>query len=200
MAPFRCSAGHRVELTFEGDGFRLPCPTCGVEVYKFRDGESEEPVSPAEPADQHLAWDKLVHRSRHGLIVIGGLALVTVIAYLTLHQAVPVPAGISRGPVIPVGATAHPTPADGAAASITHFSAAPTGSGAVTVSFRLTNAGGRSNDYPGLAVHWHGAPDADRLIGRDSYAHPPLPFTAANVTLELARPQGATGIDVTISY
>jgi hypothetical protein len=87
-----------------------------------------------------------------------------------------------------------------AAVSITHFKAIATDPGVVRVGFRLTNAGGVSNGYPGLAVHWHGVQGADQLIGKDSYAHPPLPFTATDVTLDLARPQGATGIDVRITY
>jgi hypothetical protein len=84
--------------------------------------------------------------------------------------------------------------------AIADFKATADDSGAVKVAFRLTNRAAPKNDYPSLAIHWQGVSGADQLIRSDAYAHPALPFVAADVTLELARPPGATGIDVKIVY
>jgi hypothetical protein len=202
MSRFRCSAGHLVQLAFGDEHVRLPCPTCSVDVYKFRDVVMEDEASVGAPPDASVLSSRtgLTLRAKHVCAAVGAVVLLVGAAYFALHRPGASPAAGSQGPVIPIPAAPKTAPADPSAVSISNFNAAPTDSGAVKVSFRLTNAGGASNDYPGLAVHWHGVRDADQLIGKDSYAHPPLPFTTTDVVLELARPQGATGIDVKITY
>lgn len=201
MSPFRCSGGHLVQLGFGDDQVRLPCPTCGVDVYKFRDlvMEDEAPVAAADemplPAKARPSL-----KSQRLYAALGGLLLLAGAAFVVLHRPATAPAAANHGSVLPIAAASKAAPADPSAVSITNFTAAATESGAVRIAFKLTNRIGVPNDYPGLAVHWHGVSGADQLIGKDSYAHPPLPFTATDVTLELARPQGATGIDVSITY
>lgn len=212
MPTFRCSAGHEAALVFGDEQVRHRCPTCGVDVYKYRDavldGDSPADAAAEAPAAprRRLALDPKQMR-----IAIGALCLVGAAALLLQQRSAPpaVPPS-STGPVIPPAsgvatatataaapATAKPAPA---AVTITDFSAVATDAGTVKAAFRLTNGAGAPNDYPALAVHWHGAPGADHVIGKDSYAHPPLPFTTADVILELERPQGATGMDVRLAY
>ena len=214
MPTFRCSAGHEAVLVFADEQVRHRCPTCGVDVYKYRDAvpESDTPASvPAEPAAAKrrvLALDPKQKR-----IAIGALCLVAAAAVMLQRQQSAPSVGVapSRGSVIPAAVAAAPAPAPApakpavaaavpAAVAITDFSAVATDAGTVKVTFSLTNGAGAPNDYPALAVHWHGAPGADHVIGKDSYAHPPLPFVTADVILELERPQGATGLDVKLAY
>jgi hypothetical protein len=202
MSPFRCPSGHRVQLAFGDDQLRLPCPSCGADVYKFRDAvmQDDAPV-PADAGERPVpdaARGSL--RKRKAPVVIGSVPLIVVAVLFTWHRAVPQRAAAGQDTVIPIETGSAAATATPSSVSITNFSATPTDAGVVKVSFRLTNAGGARNDYPGLIVHWHGVPDADQRIARDSYAHPPLPFTSTDVRLELVRPQGSTGIDVSIAY
>jgi len=202
MSNFRCSAGHQSALIFAGEQVSLPCPTCGVDVYKFRDAvldEGSSPSGPAErPAARKRAWSLEIRREMR--VALGAGIVVLVAAAFFVRRPAPAPVVASNTPVLPVVAPPKapaPKPED---VSITDFSATASDSGIVKVSFRLNNRAGNDNDYPGLAIRWHGASGADQLIRSDAYAHPSLPFTTADVTLELARPQGATGIDVKVAY
>ena len=200
MSPFRCPSGHRVELAFGNEQVRLPCPACGLDVYRFRDALDVEDApglagagEPAGPDKPHLPLDA----KRLAITIGGGVFAVAGLLFAWYWPAVP-PAAAGQGTVIPVKAVPGPAPADPSAVSITNFSATPTGSGGVNVSFRLANSSHTPRDYPGFIVHWHGVPEADQQVGKDAYAHPPLPFTSTDVRLELARPLGATGVDVKI--
>ncbi|MFS2023497.1 hypothetical protein [Massilia sp. CT11-137] len=205
MPTFRCSAGHEAAIVFSDEQVRHACPACGVDVYKYRDavldddGPGETIDATPDAARPGPAW----HAQRM-CIAIGGTVLVAVAGLALLQRPgsrAAVPA--SAGPVIPV-ATAPAAPARAAdagadAVTITGFSAVATAAGTVKIAFRLTNRSGAARAYPALAVHWHDAPGADTVIGGDAYAHPPLPFTTADVALELERPAGATGIDVALA-
>lgn len=215
MSNFCCSAGHMAPITFGPEDVRRPCPTCGVDVYKFRDAVLEEELAPgavaastAVPEQGKRLWHQL--RSPRGaacaLLLLGATVLLA-----TRHGPHP---AITAGSVIPVAPTGAAAPAASAspsaaaataagdpdAISITNFHAVETDSTTVKLTFQLTNREGKPNDYPALLVHWHGIANAHQVIRRDSYAHPPLPFKTADVELDLARPQGATGIDVKIAY
>lgn len=202
MPSFRCSSGHQVALAFGDEHVRLPCSTCGVDVYKFRDAviEDDAPVAASTSGEPAAGSERPSLSLTQVRVAIAGAVFAIGAAWFAWRQPAASPAAAGHGPVIPIAAAPKAVSANPSAVSITHFSAVPTDAGVVKVSFRLANAGGAANDYPGLAVHWHGVPDADQLIGKDSYAHPSLPFTTADVALELARPKGATGIDVKITY
>lgn len=203
MSTFRCSAGHQSALTFSGEQVSLPCPTCSTDVYKFRDAvlhdEGLPPVAGAEcaPAAGKKRW--LLGIRREMRLALGGVLLLVGAAFFVKRPA-QTPVAASNTAVLPsvaVRKTPPPKPED---VSISDFSATAKDDGIVKVSFRLNNRSGNDNDYPGLAIHWHRVGGADQLIHRDAYAHPSLPFITADVTLELARPQGATGIDVKVTY
>ena len=219
MPTFRCSAGHLAILSFDGEQISLPCPTCDTDVYKFRDAVIvDEGPAPAVDAVQtptgraaSFSFDR-----RHLRVAIGaGVLLLAVGAFMSRRPSAPVTA-VSASPVLPVAAATRsaeshtmqqqppataprpaPRPED---VTIADFKATADESGIVKVAFRLTNREGSQKDYPALAIHWQGVSGADQVIRNDAYAHPALPFTATDVTLELARPQGATGIDVKIVY
>jgi len=201
MSPFRCPSGHRVQLAFGDEQVRLPCPMCGIDVYRFRDAVMEEDAPGMPDTSERSGPDmpRMSLKVKHLPVAIGSIVVIVAGVLFAWHRPVAPSTAASRGPVIPVNAVPGPGPANLPAVSITNFSATPTGSGVVKVSFRLTNANHVPSDYPGLTVHWHGVPDADQRIGKDAYAHPPPPFTSTDVKLELARPQGATGIDVNIN-
>lgn len=203
MSIFRCSAGHQSTLAFEGEQVSLPCPTCGTDVYKFRDAvlvdEGLPPVVDAAggPAADGRRWSFEIRKEMR-FALGGGMLLFLAAAFVVKRP--PQPTGTaSAAPVLPVVAPGKAPALKPEDVSISDFTATANDDGVVKLSFRLNNRPGNDNDYPGLAVRWHGVA-ADRLIRNDAYAHPPLPFTTANVTLELARPQGATGIDVKIAY
>jgi hypothetical protein len=203
MSTHRCSAGHLASIAFGDEQLRQPCPVCGVDVYKFRDvaPEQDDLVSTIaeEPAPRRIGMPVLDAKQKR--LAAGGLALIAAAAFLVFHHQSVTPVPVSSSAVLPLAVQAsRPITTDPSAVSITNFSAAPTDSGTVKVSLKLNNKPGVANDYPTLAVHWHDAPGADQLISKDAYSHPPLPFTTADVTLEFARPAGATGIDVKISY
>jgi hypothetical protein len=171
-----------------------------VDVYKFRDAVVDDDatvavVAEAQSTPRMTAFFKLDARR------VGIISCVVVVAFLALFLVRrPVTRATSAGQVIPVLAAPRqvaPNPDD---VSITDFRAVPTDTGTVEVSFHLANRNGSPNDYPALLVHWQGVPNEHRLIRRDVYAHPPLPFTNTDVELELAPPKGATGIDVKIAY
>jgi len=203
MSTFRCSAGHQSALAFGGEEVSLPCPTCGVDVYKFRDAVLDDDGPPPAATDPRPTSRRLALSldRREVRVAIGG-GVILAAAWLALRVMHPQPAApsMSSAPVIPIAAAAAPQAPNPEEVSITDFNAARTDADTVRVSFRLTNRGGTANGYPNLAVRWHGVPDGDQVIRNDAYAHPPLPFTTADVALELARPGNATGIDVKILY
>jgi hypothetical protein len=203
MSTFRCSAGHQSALAFGGEEVSLPCPTCGVDVYKFRDAVLDDdgpPPAARDPRPTSRRFALSLDRREVRVAIVGVVLLAA--AALTLKVLRPQPAApsLSSAPVIPISAAAAPRAPNPEEVSITDFNAARTDADTVRVSFRLTNRGGTANGYPNLAVRWHGVPGGDQLIRNDAYAHPPLPFTTADVSLELARPGNATGIDVKILY
>jgi hypothetical protein len=204
MSTFRCSAGHQSALTFSGEQVSLPCPTCGTDVYKFRDAvlhdEGLSPVADAAgaPAAGKKRWSLEIRREMR--VALGGGVLLLVAAAFFVKRPAQAPVAASNTPVLPAVAVRKAPPPKPEDVSISDFSATANDAGVVKVSFRLNNRPGNDNDYPGLVIHWHGVGGADQLIRRDAYAHPSLPFTTADVTLELARPQGATGIDVKVAY
>jgi hypothetical protein len=207
MPTFRCSAGHEAVIVFSDEQVRHACPACGVDVYKYRDAVLDDDV-PGETVDvaSEATRSGPAPRAQRMRIAIGGAVLVAVAAFALLQRPdAPAAVATSAGSVIPV-ATAPRVPARVPAAdagadavAITGFSAVATATGTVKIAFRLTNRSDAARVYPALAVHWHDAPGADTVIGRDAYAHPPLPFTTADVALELERPPGATGIDVELA-
>jgi hypothetical protein len=212
MPKFRCSVGHMATLAFGPEDFRRPCPTCGVDVYKFRDAVLEDDPAPTAvgvaataPERGKPLWDYLRHL-REPRVLACGLLLAGVVALLIGRHVFAPPPAITPGPVIPVASTGTSSPAVPVArgnpddVSITNFHALETDSNTVRLSFRLTNRGNTPDDYPALLVHWHGIANAHQVFRKDSYAHPPLPFKTADVELELARPEGASGIDVKIAY
>lgn len=204
MSTFRCSAGHLANLTFGAEQVRHPCPACGIDVYKFRDAVHEDDVPAVVAADEVPARSgaRLPLDVRHARAAVGGVVLIAAAAVFMLYRPAAVPPAPSSAPVIPIAPRPAPAAPRGnpADVSISGFAATATAAGTVKASFRLVNREGAPNDYPALAVHWHGVPAADQLIRKDAYAHPPLPFTTTDVMLELARPQGATGMDVEIVY
>lgn len=223
MSNFRCSAGHLVALSFAEKQLRAPCPDCGVDIFKFRDVVHSDEDSVAAPVAAEAGGKAHAFRlnaKQTRIAIGGGVILLAGALFLSRGGHIAAPAQpVSPGPVIPVGPVASvapsrsPAPAQsnaptapavhsskGADVAITHFSATPTDAGAIKVTFNLENRGDPQSDYPALAIHWHGAPEADQVVGKDAYAHPPLPFSTTSVTLELARPQTATGIDVTLAY
>jgi len=204
MSIFRCSAGHQSALAFGGEQVSLPCPTCGVDVYKFRDAalDDEGPLPAALtdrlPTSRRFALS--LDRREVRVAIGGGVLLAAAWLVFAVMRPQPTPSSLSSAPVIPIAAAVAPRAPNPEEVSITDFNAVTTGEGTVRVSFRLTNRGGAANGYPNLAVRWHGVPRGGQLIRNDAYAHPPLPFTTAEVALELARPGAATGIDVKILY
>jgi hypothetical protein len=207
MSTYRCSAGHAFRYTFVGEEVRRPCPTCGVDVFKFRDRPIDEDEPAAEPQAAAPALNlAALLKSRKAVTGVAGFVVLAVVAAWLMHRTTSVTSPVSPGAVIPVAAAAPagappaPKPTAAADVAITSFKAAPTGAGTVKVDLHLDNRPGNGNDYPDLAVRWRGTAAAGQRIGRNSYAHPPLPFTSADVTLELEVPEGATGIDVTIAY
>ncbi|WP_371765558.1 hypothetical protein [Massilia sp.] len=205
-------------LSFEGEQISLPCPTCVTDVYKFRDAVivDEGPAPDVETAQPPTGRAPRFSFNRHHLrVAVGaGVLLLAVGAFVSRRSSAPVMA-VSTSPVLPLAAPTRSAesqtmqqppvtapklvlrPED---VTIADFKATADESGIVKVAFRLTNREGSQNDYPGLAIHWQGVSGADQVIRNDAYAHPAPPFTATDVTLELARPQGATGIDVKIVY
>lgn len=204
MSTFRCSAGHPSALTFAGEQVSLPCPTCGTDVYKFRDAVlDDEGVAPTAaathaPEARKRPWALAIRREMR--VALGAGVLLLIAAAFFARRPAPVTVAASSTPVLPSVAVQKPPVSKPQDVSITDFSATANDAGVVKVSFRLNNRPGNDNDYPGLAIRWHGVNGADQLIRNDAYAHPSLPFTTADVTLELARPQGATGIDVKVAY
>jgi hypothetical protein len=203
MSTFRCSAGHQSALAFGGEEVSLPCPTCGVDVYKFRDAVLDDDGPPPAATDPRPTSRRLalsLDRREVRVAIGGGVILAAAWLALTVMHPQPAAPSLSSASVIPIAAAAAPQAPNPEEVSITDFNAARTDADTVRVSFRLTNRGGTANGYPNLAVRWHGVPDGDQVIRNDAYAHPPLPFTTADVALELARPGNATGIDVKILY
>jgi hypothetical protein len=204
MSTFRCSAGHFADLTFGAEQVRHPCPACGIDVYKFRDAVHEDDVPAAAASNEVSARSRarLPLDVWHARAAVVGAVLISAGALFVLYRPAAVPPAPSSAPVIPIAPRPAPAAARGnpADVSISGFAATVTGAGTVKASFRLVNRKGAPNDYPALAVHWHGVPAADQLIRKNAYAHPPIPFTTTDVTLELAHPQGATGMDVEIVY
>lgn len=223
MSNFRCSAGHLVALSFPEKQLRVPCPDCGVDIYKFRDvvhGDEDIAHSAVAPEGEAKPQAYRLNPKQTLIAIGGGVILLAAALFLSRSAQNTSPAqSVSPGAVIPVGPAtgaaasqpALPAPPSGSAApaarpskgadvAIAHFSAVPTEAGAIKVTFTLENRGDPQSDYPALAIHWHGAPEADQVVGKDAYAHPPRPFSTTGVTLELARPQAATGIDVTLAY
>lgn len=204
MSTFRCSAGHQSALAFGGEQVSLPCPACGVDVYKFRDAVLDEAGPPPAAAADHRPTSRRfalsLDRREVRVAIGGGVLLVAAGLMLTVMRSQPAPSSVWSAPVIPIAAAVAAPAPNPEEVSITDFNATRTDAGTVRVSFRLTNRGGAANGYPNLAVRWHGVSGADQLIRNDAYAHPPLPFTTADVVLELARPGDATGIDVKILY
>jgi hypothetical protein len=219
MSTFRCSAGHLASFAFADEQVRQPCPTCGVDVYKFRDAvlEDEGLASAVSEASSPPRQRSLLGDTKRARAAAGGACIVALVAVFMLQRSPAAVVPVTSGPVIPLETAstkpavtfkpaAAPTPIAPAASprlddvSITNLSAVPLDDGTVNVSFRLSNRAGTANDYPSLALHWHGAPEADQLITKDAYVHPPLPFTSAEVRLELTRPATATGIDVKLAY
>jgi hypothetical protein len=214
MSNFRCSAGHMATLAFGPEEVRRPCPACGVDVYKFRDAVLDEELAPTSvdapspgPEQGKPLWRYPRHLRDPRVLACGLLVAGVAMLLIWRHVLAPPPA-ITPGPVIPVAAAGTPLPAAAPEAargdpddvSITDFHAIETDSSTVKLTFRLTNRGNTPNDYPALLVHWHGIANAHQVFRKDSYAHPPLPFKTADVDLVLARPAGATGIDVKIAY
>lgn len=203
MSTFRCSAGHKSALAFGGEEVSLPCPTCGVDVYKFRDAvldDDEPPPAATDPRPTSRRLALSLDRREVRVAIGGGVILAAAWLALTFMRPQTVAPSLSSAPVIPIAAAVAPRAPNPEEVSITDFNAARTDADTVRVSFRLTNRGGTANGYPNLAVRWHGVPGGDQVIRHDAYAHPPLPFTTADVALELARPGNATGIDVKILY
>lgn len=201
MSRFHCSAGHRIELAFGDEQIRSLCPECGVDVYKYRDAvldddivEDSSPATTLPPArtGRYFGLRALIFTGV-GVLLIGAV-------YCTQRWAPAPTAPAPHDLLIPLPAAFIAPPRDPSGVSISNFSALPAGDDSVTMSFRLTNADPVVTEYPGLAVHWHGAAHADQLIASDAYAHPPVPFTSTDVVLELERPPGATGIDVKLIY
>jgi hypothetical protein len=213
MSSFRCSNGHLVTLAFEEGQLNRACPDCGVEVYKFRDictpEDSPIPEHQAQPFE-HGSW--LRRQAGRAGIAAGSIAILAGVAAWALREPPSKPVAVSAGSIVPVinptpsitlapasnVPTQDKTPLIGAVA-ITQFSAVPTDAGSVRVTFQLTNTGRASAEYPALAIHWPGAEHADTVIASSAYSHPPLPFKATEVALELSRPEGATGIEVKLS-
>lgn len=223
MSNFRCSAGHLVALSFAEKQLRVPCPDCGVDIYKFRDvvhGDEDTAQSVVAPEGGAKSKTYRLNTKQTRIAIGGGVILLAAALFLSRSANNTSPAQpVSPGAVIPVGSVASAAasrpappvrvngaatpaahPSKGADVAIAHLSAVPTEAGAIKVTFNLENRGDPQSDYPALAIHWHGAPEADQVVGKDAYAHPPLPFSTTGVTLELARPQAATGIDVTLAY
>jgi hypothetical protein len=200
MSTFRCAAGHPATLVFEDDQLRHPCPTCGIDVYRFRDAVPDEDGPAATVVTALAAPGRAILPLgvRHVRLAAGTAVVLAMGTAFVLARPDAAPP-VSPGPVVPTAGPASKAAPDPAAVSIARLTAVATGLGTVQLHFRLTNRNG-ANDYPGLAVRWHGLPDGERLIARDAYPHPPLPFTTADVTLELPRPRGATGIDIRIAY
>lgn len=227
MPNFRCSTGHTVSLVFGPENIRQSCPMCGVDVYKFRDAVLEEELMPATAgaAPQAPEQAKAIRRYLRlaGALSCGVLAAGAGVVLIGMREHTAPPAR-PQGPVIPIVSTRTSLPAalstslpgvrtktpaptvtssakgDPDNVSITNFHAIETDSNTVQLRFRLTNRGNTPNPYPALLLHWHGIANAHQVFRNDSYAHPPLPFRAADIELVLARPDGANGVDVKIAY
>lgn len=209
MLTYRCSAGHAFPYTFVGEQVRHPCPTCGVDVYKFRDRPIEDDETPSLAVEDSASSLNLavLLKSRQALFAAAGTVVLAAAVAWAIHRPTSSALPVSQGAVIPAvavqtsGAASKPASTGNAAdVSITNFKAVPTDAGTVQVSLSLTNRPGSGNDYPNLVVHWHGITSPDQVIGRDAYNHPALPFINADVTLELELPSGATGLDIKIAY
>lgn len=206
MTTFTCQKGHRHALQFKGDDVSKPCPTCGDKVYRYRDGVDTETGVEAQPETPSKVGKEPFSLKRKTIYITVAGVIVLFAARIYLEQynseAKPVqPAQAITAPeqqVVPQGSP-QPAPAAIPGATISGMQTEVSETGVVKATFRLTNNGAMTR-YPDLMVSWQGTGGPEQRIGSDDYAHPPLPFTSADVALELARPSGATGIDVRLAY
>lgn len=209
---FTCSNGHHHPLQFTGDDVSKPCPSCGEKIYRYRDAAGNEIEASSAQSDISKTGKERFSLKRKTIAITLAGVVVLFAARLYLEHR-----NVESQPVAPVetAALAEPqalplnvsqpvsappaSPAQAPAATISGLQTQELQPGIVNVKFRLTNTGAL-NRYPDLIVTWQGVSDPQQTISSDAYGHPPLPFSSADVALELAKPPGATGIDVHLKY
>lgn len=193
---FRCEAGHDSELEF-GDEMKLPCPTCQINVYQFRD--QVENVAEDRVIEQSnlstqtksiLSWDKKLILS---LVLVG----VVGFGYYASASVKTIPPITNTNKVLPF---VQPLTNNVSEISITDFSAVVGSNDTVKISFVLVNHGADNNDFPMLNVHWKGSASKDTTIKNNAYAHPVDKFSRLAVSTELLKPADATGVEITVKY
>ena len=220
---YKCPNGHIFQKDF-GEEVQIKCPHdgCDATVQKFRHLHDEPAPSVAATDNQnapnngiYAAFMALDPKMRVKYLVGAAIVLVGVFILLLMPKQAPKPAEGAVIPVLDAGANKNINSGDSSKAdvvstamrnqineiSISNFQATPSQISPISIkiNFTLTNSG-TQNDYPKLVIAWRGVAVAPIEVTRDGYPHTSAPFTTLPVEFEIAKPQGATGVDVSVKY
>jgi len=204
MNTYRCQEGHNTTIDF-GEEMKKPCPTCGIEVYKFRDHAANEDGAEIN-VPQHSDATAKIKLGRNQKIGIGVAVAAMIVCGTVISNNNQKPQeNVSTAAVLPIGSSAKTTDNKSFAnkiadVAITDFKATLVEKDEVKLAFVLSNQNAANNDYPQLNVHWKDSVAPDTAIDRAGYAHPNAKFTRVAVETLLQRPADATGVELSIKY